>query len=62
MRKLLYEDNFLKLGKWLNSAVFTLVIGIPLAFVFGTIHWSLGIAWLFIAIISSIASYIVLKK
>lgn len=59
----LYQDKFLSLGKWLNSAILQLSLGIALALIaFIFVHWILSLVVIFFTICASLASFIVLKK
>lgn len=61
--KPLYDDNFLKLGEWMNSATVQLILGFALALVLGLyVHWIASLVIIVFAIFAAIASYMVVKK
>jgi hypothetical protein len=61
--KPLYEDKFLTLTEWLNSATVQLVLGFALALVlFIYVNWFASFIVIIITIVGAFASYMVFKK
>ena len=61
--KPLYDDNFLKLGEWMNSATVQLIIGFALALALGIyVHWIASLIVIVITVIGALACFMVIKK
>ncbi len=61
--KPLYEDKFFSIGSWIYSGIVQFLVGLILSVIVSAyFHWGFGLIIFAIALISSIASYIVFKK
>ena len=59
----LYEDRFLSIMSWVNSATVSLIIGGTISLGLGIfVHWILGAVVAILTAITAIASYFVFGK